>query len=114
MIAPAAVSCKRMLARPRMLGWPMLDNGHCRRDHDAHAADPCDEVGWGHSVLDQQITEAASQSNEPAAPAAVVKIGCWLDQGPAGNSPPFVRRSTVLDNRHGRGRPHVRTTIMRD
>jgi hypothetical protein len=88
----------------------MLDNGHCRRDHDARAADPCDELGLAHSVLDTQIAGAASVRNEPAAPAAIVKIGCGPDQGPAGNSPPFGRRSTVLDNRHARCRPHVRAT----
>ena len=75
-----------------MTGWPMLDNAHCRRGHDARATDPCDELGWAHSVLDPQIVESASMSNEPAAPAAVVKIGCRPDQGPAGNLPPLVRR----------------------
>ena len=51
-------------------------------------ADPPDEPGWAHSVLDAQIVEAASMSNEPAAPAGVVKIRCWAYQGAARNSPP--------------------------
>jgi hypothetical protein len=32
-------------------------------------------VGRRHSVLDEQIAETATLLNEPAAPAAVVKIG---------------------------------------
>jgi hypothetical protein len=53
-----------------MLGWPMLDNGHCPRGHDARAPQPCDELGCAHSVLGPQIVEAVSMSNKPAAPAA--------------------------------------------
>jgi hypothetical protein len=61
-----------------------------RRDPRARAAHLPDEPGWAHSVPDAQIVEAASMSNEPAAPAVVVKIGCWADQGPARNSPPYA------------------------
>ena len=89
-----------------MLGWPMLDNGHCRRGHYARAADPRDELGWAHSVLDPQSAEAASMSSEPAALAAVVKIRCWTDQGPAQNSPSCA--GAWWSERPERAVPHYR------
>jgi len=63
-------------------------------------------------VLDAQIARAATLLNVPAAPAAVVKIGCWPDQGSAGKPPPLVRRLPMLDYVHSRCRPFVRATIM--
>jgi hypothetical protein len=46
------------------------------------------KLGWPHSVRDTQIVGACAMRNEPAAPAAVLKIEWWPDHGPAGNSPP--------------------------
>jgi len=63
-------------------------------------------------VLDAQIAGAATPLNEPAAPAAVVEIRCRTDQGPAGNSPPLVRRLPMLDHRDARCSPRVRATTV--
>jgi hypothetical protein len=65
-------------------------------------------------VLDAQIAGAAAPLNEPAAPAAMVKIGCWSEQGTAGNSPLLVRRLPMPDYIHGRCGPRVRATTMPD